>query len=154
MESNLADIAHIIQLAVAPVFLLTGIGAILGVMTNRLARVVDRTRILEVRILEGDDNADVLRDELKALFRRAVLASRAITLCTATALLICAVIILLFVGDIVGVTVKIPVVTLFVLAMTAFFIGLVYFLREIMLSSSSIEQSARRVLEKRRLVEP
>lgn len=45
-----ADIAHVIQLSVAPVFLLAGIGSILGVMANRLARVVDRARILEGRM--------------------------------------------------------------------------------------------------------
>lgn len=143
-------IAHVIQLAVAPVFLLTGIAGMLGVMTNRLSRVVDRTRILEAQILENPLMHDTLRRELKTLFKRAVLASRSITLCTITALLVCAVVALLFVGDFVGFSVRMPVALLFVLAMVAFFAGLVHFLREIMLATSSIETSAQRVLQRQR----
>lgn len=143
-------IAHVIQLAVAPVFLLTGIAGMLGVMTNRLSRVVDRTRVLEAQILENPLMYDTLRRELKSLFKRAVLASRSITLCTITALLVCAVVALLFVGDFVGFSVRMPVALLFVLAMVAFFAGLVHFLREIMLATSSIESSAQRVLQRQR----
>jgi hypothetical protein len=143
-------IAHVIQLAVAPVFLLTGIAGMLGVMTNRLSRVVDRTRILEAQILENPLMYETLRRELKTLFKRAVLASRSITLCTITALLVCAVVALLFVGDFVGFSVRMPVALLFVLAMVAFFAGLVHFLREIMLATSSIETSAQRVLQRQR----
>lgn len=143
-------IAHVIQLAVAPVFLLTGIAGMLGVMTNRLSRVVDRTRVLEAQILENPLMHDTLRRELKSLFKRAVLASRSITLCTITALLVCAVVALLFVGDFVGFSVRMPVALLFVLAMVAFFAGLVHFLREIMLATSSIESSAQRVLQRQR----
>ena len=43
------DIVHLIQSAVAPVFLLSGVGVTLGVLTNRLARIVDRARYLEVQ---------------------------------------------------------------------------------------------------------
>jgi hypothetical protein len=142
-------IAHVIQLAVAPVFLLTGIAGVLGVMTNRLSRVVDRTRVLEAQILENPLMYDTLRRELKTLFKRAVLVSRSITLCTITALLVCAVVALLFVGDFVGFSVRMPVALLFVLAMVAFFAGLVHFLREIMLATSSIELSAQRVLQRK-----
>lgn len=46
-ESGLTEIAHVIQLAVAPVFLLTGVAGILSVLTNRLARIIDRARVLE-----------------------------------------------------------------------------------------------------------
>jgi Protein of unknown function (DUF2721) len=52
LEFSDVAVAHAIQLAVAPVFLLTGIGAILAVMTNRLGRIIDRARVLEER-LEG-----------------------------------------------------------------------------------------------------
>jgi len=149
-ETAIPAIGHVIQLAVAPVFLLTGIAGMLGVMTNRLSRVVDRTRILEAQILENPDMSEMLRRELKTLFKRAVLASRSITLCTITALLVCAVVALLFVGDFVGFSVRVPVALLFVLAMMTFFAGLVHFLREIMLATKSIELSAQRVLQRKR----
>ena len=97
LEFSDVAVAHAIQLAVAPVFLLTGIGAILAVMTNRLGRIIDRARVLEERL----DNASAelhpaLHTDLTTLSRRAKLISRAITLCTATALLVCTVIAVLF----------------------------------------------------------
>jgi hypothetical protein len=49
-ESQVTAIAHVIQLAVAPVFLLTGVGAVLAVLTQRLARIIDRARVLEERL--------------------------------------------------------------------------------------------------------
>ena len=58
MELNpaVSTIAQAIQLSVAPVFLLTGIGAILNLLATRLARVIDRSRVLEDRIpLSGPD---------------------------------------------------------------------------------------------------
>ncbi len=47
MKEQLDVIAHVIQLSIAPVFLLTGIGALLGVMMQRIARIIDRARSLE-----------------------------------------------------------------------------------------------------------
>ncbi|MGH7832990.1 MAG: DUF2721 domain-containing protein [Candidatus Binatia bacterium] len=89
---DVSAVAHVIQLAVAPVFLLTGIGAILAVMTNRLGRIIDRARVLEAR-LDGasPEVLGPLRADLATLSLRAKLIGRAITLCTATALLVCTV---------------------------------------------------------------
>ena len=49
LETHINGIAQVIQLAIAPVFLLTAVGTIIGVLSNRLARIVDRTRVLEDR---------------------------------------------------------------------------------------------------------
>src|SRR4029453_5723798 len=99
VEFSAVAVAHAIQLSVAPVFLLTGIGAILSVMTNRLGRVVDRARTLGRDVLEfGAAAAPLKLNELYALARRALWVGRAIALCTITALLISAVIAILFLG--------------------------------------------------------
>ena len=136
--NDIGPIAHLIQLAVAPVFLLTGIGSILGVMTNRLSRVIDRARVLEGQL---DDAAAVqavtIRAELKSLDQRARYVGRAITLCTTTALLICTVIAVLFTSAFLPFDLTLPVALLFIAAMVAFFTGLVMFLREIYLGTSS-----------------
>jgi hypothetical protein len=95
-------VAHVIQLAVAPVFLLSGIGAMLAVMTQRLSRVIDRARLLEAKLLAGSADEKTLHAQLATLSRRAKLVSRSITLCTATALLVCAVIAVLFLGASLG----------------------------------------------------
>jgi hypothetical protein len=111
-------------LAIAPVFLLTGIGAILAVMTNRLGRIIDRARVLEAR-LEGasPEVLAVLRADLATLSLRAKLIGRAITLCTTTALLVCTVIAILFLSAFLHFDASIPVALLFVAAMSAFFSG-------------------------------
>ena len=72
-------IAHAIQLAIAPVFLLTGIAALLGVMANRLARIIDRARHYEQTWEQMDEGArSAARDELADLERRRHMASWAI----------------------------------------------------------------------------
>src|SRR5689334_9718563 len=93
-------ISHAIQLVIAPVFLLTGISGLLGVMANRLARVVDRTRHVQQTWPDLDENARALAcGEMIHLTRRRHLASWAINFCTAGALLVCLVIVTLFVDD-------------------------------------------------------
>jgi len=136
--SDISAVAYIIQLAVAPVFLLLGIGAMLGVMTGRLSRVIDRARVLEER-LEGASPAAAitLQAELGVLARRARLVGRAITLCTTTALLVCTVIAVLFLSAFVRFDTSIPIAALFIAAMTTFFFGLLWFLREIFLATTS-----------------
>ena len=137
-DTGITAIAHVIQLAVAPVFLLLGIGAMLAVMTNRLARVVDRARVLEHQVPAVPAEADAIRAQLTTLSRRATLVSRAITLCTITALLVSAVIAILFLGSFTRLDASVPVALLFVAAMAAFFAGLLYFLREILLATANL----------------
>jgi hypothetical protein len=132
-------VAHAIQLAVAPVFLLTGIGAILAVMTNRLGRIIDRARLLEEKLDSASPKlVTTFRADLAILSRRAKLISRAITLCTTTALLICMVIAVLFLSAFLAFDTTIPVAVLFVAAMASFFLGLLWFLREIYLATVSL----------------
>jgi hypothetical protein len=136
-------IARVIALAVAPVFLLTGIGAILSVMTNRLGRIIDRARVLEEKLERAaPELCAAPRADLAILSRRAKLISRAITLCT-TALLICAVIAILFLGASLHFDTRIPVTILFVAAMAAFCLGLLLFLREIYLATVNLRIGAR-----------
>jgi len=136
---DISDIAHAIQLAVAPVFLLTAIGAILGVMTNRLGRVIDRARTLEGRLESAPSvESAAIKAHLKILSRRAKLINLAITSCTMTALLVCSVIAVLFFGSFVRFDITVPVSLLFILAMVLMVMGLVWFLREIFLATASL----------------
>jgi hypothetical protein len=137
--SEITDVAHVIQLAVAPVFLLTGIGAILSVLINRLGRVVDRYRALEKL---SADFADA-RVEMNRLSRRARMVHWAIGFCTSSALLVCIVIATLFVGSVTGVQTPGIIATLFIGAMLALVAGLLCFLREIALAKGSIHTVPR-----------
>ena len=137
-DVTITTIAHVIQLAVAPVFLLTGVGALLGVLTNRLSRIVDRRRVLESMRM-GMDGAglDALLLEAGYLVRRGRLINRAISLCTTAALLVCLVIVALFVGAFLNIDMSIPIGLLFIASMLTLVGGLVYFLREIHLAMAS-----------------
>jgi hypothetical protein len=139
MEIEIGNVGHIIQLAIAPVFLLTGVGANLAVLTNRLARIIDRSRVLEERI---DTNADLdhsgERRELGALYRRAVLINRAITLSTACALLVCVVIAALFIGAAINFDLAGFIALCFVVGMLSLTGSFIYLLREIFIATQTL----------------
>jgi hypothetical protein len=143
-DDQLADIARTIQLAVAPVFLLTALGTIIGVLTNRLSRVVDRTRVLQARIDSTANATDTLRTslpprtELAILSKRRILVNRAITCATTAALCVCIVVLLAFLGFMLHQNFSRVIAMLFIAAMTMFIAALVYFLREIVVTVSSI----------------
>lgn len=143
MDIRLSDIGHIIQLSIAPVFLLTGVGTNLLVLTNRLTRIIDRSRYLEEKLAETDISADTekrIRSEGEVLFRRARRINRAITLSTLCALFICIVVALLFLDDAFNLKIDTMIATLFVSAMVALTGSFVYLLREILLATEFLNQ--------------
>ena len=134
-----SQIAHLIQLAIAPVFLLAGVGAILNVMASRLARVVDRARSLEADFASFDSERRArATDELGLLDQRMRIVNHAISACTASALFVCLVVALLFVADLADIKFGTPVALLFILAMLFLIVGLILFLWEIRLAMSAI----------------
>lgn len=138
-ETAIATVGHAIQLSVAPVFLLSGIGAMLAVMTNRLTRVLDRARAIEAKLADSTAaDRKAHHDSLAILSRRARFINLAITLCTITALFVSAVVATLFFGGFFGFDASLPVAILFIGAMAALFIGLLCFLREIFLATASL----------------
>jgi len=129
-------IQHAIQLAIAPVFLLTGIAGLLGVMANRLARIVDRARALELKWTALSEKALVYAHaEIRNLERRRNLASWSINFCTGAALLLCIVIVTLFFEEFLGTDLKWLAGALFVAAMICLVGGLSSFLREVYLAT-------------------
>lgn len=137
--ASITSVSHVIQLAVAPVFLLSGVGAILAVLINRLGRIVDRYRFLENGKLKAEEDAAVMANiEMAILSRRARLIHWAISLCTVGALFICIVIATLFIGSMMHVGVSQAIALMFVAAMLALIAGLLSFLREIALATGSI----------------
>lgn len=133
--ANIITVAHVIQQAVAPVFLLTGVGAILNVLSSRLGRVIDRFRVLE-KIADGERSA--YTTEITNLLRRSRWIHWAITLCTVCALFICIVIAGLFIGSELGKDPSRMVAAFFIAAMLTLTAALLCFLREIALATGSI----------------
>lgn len=143
-------LAHQIQLAVAPVFLLAGIGAILNVLAQRLARVVDRARFLEAELTGLDEGARAAGStELRLLDRRMTVVNLAISCCTASALFVCVVVAILFVADLSQLPFVRPIALLFVLAMLLLIAGLVLFLYEVRLAMRALRSRSVRSLRRR-----
>jgi hypothetical protein len=139
-DINIIDgAARAIQLAIAPVFLLSAIAGFLNVLTNRLGRVIDRSRALEVKI-ENPSSSVVaaLYTELATLSKRAKLIDYAITLCTTTSLLVCAVIVILFLGTFLNFDINITVMVLFIMAMLSLVMALLCLLREILIATLNL----------------
>jgi hypothetical protein len=138
MNIQIGDIGHIIQLSIAPVFLLTGVATKLSVLTNRLGRIIDRTRVLEDRLRNGADRD--YADELEILYRRSHLINYAITSSTACGLLVCLVIGMLFLSDVTDLPLYKYIATCFVLAMIALISSFVNLLHEILIAARSMRE--------------
>lgn len=135
-----ANVVTYIQLAVAPAFLLAGVGSMLMVLTNRLARIIDRARQMEDRYQASVDS-DLrrrLHHDLGVLSQRARLVGRAIAFCTACSLFVSLVIVVLFVQSLLEIHLHGLVPLLFIVAMTAFIFALLLFLREIHIATAAL----------------
>ncbi len=137
------DIVHLIQSAVAPVFLLSGVGVTLGVLTNRLARIIDRARTLEAQFDHGGPKADELHGMLKVLARRAHYINRAIALSSVSALLVAMVVIMLFTSAFVPVDLSVTIAVLFVASMLSLCTAFGVLLLEVRLATRSLRFASR-----------
>ena len=136
---NAIDVTRLIQLAVAPVFLLTAVGTIIGVLSNRLGRVVDRSRALEDRLRQlAPEGQKAVREELNILARRVRLVYGSITLAVVCALFVGLLIAVAFVDAFVTLDLSKFIGMLFIGAMLAFILALMVFLREIYLAVASV----------------
>jgi len=142
MQADIGEFAKAIQLALAPAFLLSGIAALLNVMTGRLARIVDRGRSVVER---RDPRATRLAGadaERRDLERRRHLTSVAMTATTIAALLVCVVIAGLFVEVMLAASLRGLISAVFAAAMVALVAGLTYFLREVHLAMRTVRIAA------------
>lgn len=132
-------VARIIGQAVAPVFLLAGIGAFLNTLTGRLARIVDRGRAIEPRLLEsiGAEHDRLVR-EINTVDQRMRLMSSAITSTVASAVLVCAVVVLLFAAALIDLHAGPAIAILFIAAMVTLAAGFFIFLIETRVAARSI----------------
>jgi hypothetical protein len=140
LDTRISDTAHAIQLAIAPVFLLTGIASLLVVLTNRLGRIIDRARLLEDqhRTTDTGEHKSLITSDLHMLSRRARYVNQAISLFTYSALLVCVMIAVLFISGFLATDISRVVSLLFIAAMCCLILGLSAFLREIHIATASL----------------
>ena len=132
-------VGEVIRLAVAPVFLLSGVGIMLTLFANRLARAIDRGRDLERELAATPDagRAQQLHESLANLARRGRLLNIAISLATICALLVSIVIVVLFLGESFNFRISVPVDALFIAAMLSFIGAILCFLREVFIATAT-----------------
>jgi Protein of unknown function (DUF2721) len=134
------DIAHLIQVALTPIFLISAIGVTLNVLTSRLARVVDRARAMEkeVRMPDYTPTGRDLHAALGVLARRAGFINAAITLITLSALFIALVVVMLFVNAFLRWDLAVFIACMFILSMLALAVALLAFLIEVRIATKSL----------------
>jgi CBS domain containing-hemolysin-like protein len=143
------DIAHLIQVALTPIFLISAIGVTLNVLTSRLARIVDRARAMEDTLRRPDHKHDGrdLHGALNVLARRARYINAAITLITLSALFIALVVVMLFVNAFLRWDLSAFIACMFILSMLSLATALLSFLIEVRIATTTlrigIEAAAR-----------
>lgn len=138
MLPALNDIAHVIQLAIAPVFMLTAIGTVLNVLAGRLGRAVDRRRVLVAALPKLDTGvANLAQAEIDFEIHRTHLIYIAISMSVMSALLVCLLVALAFIDAFAAMDFSKTIAVLFILSMVALIASLTIFLREIFLSIDS-----------------
>jgi hypothetical protein len=136
-NTHIDNIGQVIQLAVAPVFLLAGVGQTLNVLVGRLVRIVDRARITEEQLPNASESKTTeLQERLSVLAKRAKLISRAITLTVVCAVLVPIVIVSLFVSALLQINLEWPIAVVFIVSLVSLAAGLLYFLREVFVATS------------------
>ena len=138
-------IIHLIQLSVAPVFLIAGVAGLLNVFTSRLTRILDRLEKLDAFVdnqIKKDPNykkSDALKKRRLSLISRMQNINWAIFFCTATGLMVALVILNVFASSLFSFNIQTFISVFFILAMTFLSISLILFLREIFYTTSFIK---------------
>jgi Protein of unknown function (DUF2721) len=143
-EPHVPEISAVIQLAVAPVFLLTAIGTLIAALNIRLGRAVDRRRALEELLPRMNSvEAPSAQEELQTIARRIRYVYLSILFAVVSALFVCLLIAGAFLGAFVRVDISYTIGSLFVCAMFALIVCLLLFIREIFLAVSTPRYTPR-----------
>ena len=138
-DLSVNTVAEIVRLALAPVFLLSGVGAFLNVLAARLSRIVDRSRQIEPLLLasRGDEHDRWIND-LRILDRRMSLVSWATGLSVTSAILTCLVVILLFAANLIRTRLGTEIAWLFIASMLTIGLGFAVFLLETTIAARAV----------------
>jgi hypothetical protein len=140
------NVAKLIQLALGPVFLISGVGITLSMLTQRLARIVDRARNLEDQreATSSEKKLVTIDEDLKVIFRRARQINVAIALCTTSAFLTALVVTLLFASEFVPLGVGGVIAVMFVASMVCLASAFLMFLLEVRVATNALRIGTHR----------
>jgi hypothetical protein len=138
-QLNVNEVAEVVRVALAPVFLLSGIGAFLNVCASRLSRIVDRSRVIEPMILSSrGEEHDRWVGELRIIDRRMQLVNWATALSVLSAVFTCVVVILLFAATLTHSHFGTVIALLFIASMLTIGLGFSIFLLETRLAEGAV----------------
>jgi len=140
MNITINQLVPVLQLAIGPVILISGVGLLLLSFTNRLGRLIDRSRLLHREQLSGPapERQGLLREQIGLIDRRAGILRQAIGLAGLTVLLVSVLILVLFIAALFQLELGVVIVCLFALAVLALIGSMIGFLREITLSLEAV----------------
>ena len=142
MTPLFGDISNIISLAITPAFLLLGVMLQLRVLSNRLARIIDRRRVLESRLDTHQGHEAGLLHQLSVLYHRMNVIHKAIGFSASCIILICSVVVALFADDVFNIPLDSLIALLFVMAMLLLIASFSLFLHEIFVATHSLPATA------------
>ena len=142
LDPHVFDITRVIQLAIAPVFLLSAIATIINVLITRLSRAVDRRRTIEEHLsIYQDEHLEQAITELRMLQKRIQLVLWAVSLAVLAGLLICLLVGTAFAGAYMGLYLTRGIAILFIASVLALTGCLILFLREISIAAFGARQT-------------
>ncbi|HWA24907.1 MAG TPA: DUF2721 domain-containing protein [Lacunisphaera sp.] len=152
MNITLNQLIPVLQLATGPVILISGVGLLLLSLTNRLGRLIDRSRLLHRERLAVSDAARraVAEEQLAIIDRRAGMLRRAIKLAGLTVLLVSVLILTLFLSALLKLELGPLIIGLFSLAILALIASTIEFLREVTASLDAVRLETRAEVEARK----
>ena len=147
LEWNIDTVASVIDVAVAPVFLLAGISGLLMVLTNRLGRTIDRSRSLQSTEAQvrSPRHQKTLQREMANLLRRMHLNHFAISMAVLSAILVCLVVVTLFLGSLLQLNVSSAIAGLFIVCMIVLSLAFIAFLLEVLVATRVLRESLMHV---------
>ncbi|MFZ5808745.1 MAG: DUF2721 domain-containing protein [Chloroflexota bacterium] len=146
--TSVSQLIPVLQVAIGPVILVSGVGLLLLTMTNRLGRVIDRARILAQEHRSNPQaDTDRILSQVNILTRRAELIRRAITLSALSVLFAAILVITLFFTALLQLETAALISLLFIVCMLSLIGSLVAFIQDLNLSLTAMKYDLRDVFE-------
>jgi hypothetical protein len=147
---NTQSLLPIIQLAITPVILISGVGALMITLTNRMGRIVDRTRTLAGLVQQTDESSRAhLETQLEILWRRAKLIRMAVTFAGLTMLVACGLVIVIFINAVLERDLAVLMMLFFMASILLLIAALGAFLRDIYVSLHALHLEVKRARQRK-----
>lgn len=143
-NQSIDDLIRILQIAISPIVLISGVGLLILSMTNRLARIMDRMRLIHSEILNSGDPDGIWEGQLTVLFHQSSLLRRGLKMFIFSIFFDSLIVIALFIIKLTGISSGFMVAILFTLSIACLVMGLLYFMKDIGYSLRAFELELNR----------